>query len=354
MRHRIRIIGTLTSGTGRGSYFTQITWVKEGIKKIASFDLYPGTLNLRVSDQDFKLFKHLAREGTVLTPPDPGFCEAKVLRLEVGGIPAVAVFPQEEVWAHKNTLELICPVHVRSIKGLEDGDPLEIQLERYFRPKAVIFDMDGTLLDSTPFFLELGGYILEQVGLNSVNEKRLLEIMNLGKDPWEELIPEMAGKESLMKKAQELDKNLFLKGYLEKVSVFEDVPKALWDLKQRGFRLAVVTTAQMLEIKKQIFQKAHIDFDSYFSLAISCQRGRPKFQAIAEAMEMTFEKLGLMPWECVYVGDASVNIEVGKALKTATIAVLTGVGTREGLEKDLPDAIATRASEILNIIETMA
>jgi riboflavin kinase, archaea type len=122
--------GVVTSGLGHGAGFMALGWVRDGIRRIAGFDPYPGTFNVRLVDPAMvarwsRLGNGLARR---LDPPTAGACGAAVVPVVLAsGIVAAVIVP--DVTAHApDVLELVAPVHVRSVLGLDDGEPVTIEL----------------------------------------------------------------------------------------------------------------------------------------------------------------------------------------------------------------------------------
>ena len=152
-----KLSGLVVSGVRKASFFTQLDWVKKQMTEKVGFEPFPGTLNLRIEEEPFKFFLKVKERGEGLVPPDPSFCEAKIVELKVEGIDAVAVFPSEDVWCYRNTLEIMAPVNVRKTLGVKDGDLLTIFFQRTFRPGMVIFDLVGTIIEPPEAFSGLEG-----------------------------------------------------------------------------------------------------------------------------------------------------------------------------------------------------
>ncbi len=124
----VKLTGTIQSGAGKGAYFTSLGWVISQLRKEMGFAPFPGTLNVRVADDDLpKMKAFFSEKDFELVPDDPQFCSAKVKKVKVNGITGVAVFPSEDVRIHGNEIvEIISSCHIKDALRLSDGDEVTI------------------------------------------------------------------------------------------------------------------------------------------------------------------------------------------------------------------------------------
>lgn len=122
------ISGTVLSGIGKGCYFTSVDWVVRQCKDKLGYAPFPGTLNVKVCDEDLpKLNQFLEQTDTALVPSDASFCSAPLKKIELGGIPAAIVLPAEDVHVHDHCiLEIISPCSFKQSLGLKDGDQVKL------------------------------------------------------------------------------------------------------------------------------------------------------------------------------------------------------------------------------------
>jgi len=109
--------------------FTQVPWVEKQFQAKLDLEVYPGTLNLEIEDDDLQAFKTLkASEGVEITPEASAFCTAKCFPVLIAGqIRGAVVFPLVPDYP-KNKMELIAPVHVRETLRLDAGDVVEVEV----------------------------------------------------------------------------------------------------------------------------------------------------------------------------------------------------------------------------------
>ena len=130
MGREITLTGRVVDGLGQGAGFTQLPWAREQFVDKLGVDPYPGTFNLKIDDP-----VHLAslqalwkREGIPIPPPSADFCAAKGFRVLVADrFPGAIVFPLVPGYP-QDTIEIICPVHLRSSLGAEEGTTVSVRV----------------------------------------------------------------------------------------------------------------------------------------------------------------------------------------------------------------------------------
>jgi len=132
MNDTYTLIGKIVSGARQAAFFTQLDWVQAQCAQKLGFKPYPGTLNLAIADTDADLLESLqGSDTTALIPPDPKFCSAQTLPVKIKGIRGAIIIPAKDVHIHaKNILEVIAPVCLKEVLGLDDGDLVRITIAR--------------------------------------------------------------------------------------------------------------------------------------------------------------------------------------------------------------------------------
>lgn len=131
MRETLIMRGRLVSGVKQAAFFTQLDWVKEQCLEKLGFTPYPGTVNLEVLKEDLSILMLIKKEeGIKLIPPDPQFCEGRILRASIEGVNGCLFIPPQDVHVHQpNIIEFMAPVMIKSILGVDNGDILTVTLE---------------------------------------------------------------------------------------------------------------------------------------------------------------------------------------------------------------------------------
>jgi beta-phosphoglucomutase len=202
--------------------------------------------------------------------------------------------------------------------------------------KAFIFDLDGTLVDTTPVYLAAYAEIMEkELGINPGKKKiksqfgkNSLEIMefllnDMGIDP--ETIDIRGVVDRIGDNfVSNLSENITLPG------VFE-----LLDKLKGEYKLGLATSSHPYKRKNLLkLFKLEDHFDT-----IVTGRDVPRAKPDPAIFTLTAKKLGVAPEECVVFEDTNFGVDAAKAAGMRVVAVTTGACTREELETSKPDII---------------
>ncbi len=210
---------------------------------------------------------------------------------------------------------------------------------RRLRTKALLIDLDGTIVDSSQVIAEAVETALSAHGINSCG---------LGQMGWE-----IARRLQLNAPVDEIfdrshvDKSLreeFLKTFLQsfyniaatRTKLIPGVDKTLCKLSKK-FLLALITRRRISKnlVKKEL---ERLDLDGYFRTIITSlevKRPTPFPDTILKAAD----ELQVPVHQCAVVSDSGVDVEGGKSAGAKTVAVLSGLFKEEELSEKNPDLI---------------
>jgi HAD superfamily hydrolase (TIGR01549 family) len=191
--------------------------------------------------------------------------------------------------------------------------------------KAIIFDVDGVLIDSNKIIVEAYQKTAKKLGLRV---PPLQEILVLFGKPLEEIVRILwsdANHELIIKEFRELfmDKNLV-------IPEVDGAVNAVKKIKNSGFKLGIISGKIMFFIKKHLEETG---FDIEWFEAISSFEVTKKHKPYPEPLLYVIDKLNVKSEETLYIGDAISDYECAKNAKVEYVAVLTGCLNREELEK---------------------
>jgi len=212
---------------------------------------------------------------------------------------------------------------------------------------AVIFDLDGTLIDSAPIYFAIIDVIFDRLDIPPVPQDVLLEAMKNGEFEWDIVLPsEMKHrKEQLVEKAREIIDDIAPSMFDDQVKIIPGAADALQEIAAQGLKLALVTSSLREYMALKLVPLVKAGVDNLFEIMITADDVQHK-KPHAEPLIMCSNKLGLTPAKCVYVGDTRVDIKAGKAAGMQTVAVLTGFDGYEALAREKPNVIIESVSAL--------
>jgi len=196
---------------------------------------------------------------------------------------------------------------------------------------AVIFDVDGTLVDSNDAQARSWVDALKEFGY-SVPYEKVRPLIGMGGD---KVLPETIGVQKDSEKGKQISKRrseIFKEKYLPNVKPFPDAQKLLDRMRKQGLKLAIATSAQPDELRPllQIVGAADLIEDKTSARDVKSSKPDP------DVMQVALKKVGYPPNEVVMIGDTPYDIEAARKAGVGTIAFRCGGWS----DSDLAGAIA--------------
>lgn len=212
--------------------------------------------------------------------------------------------------------------------------------------KAVLCDIDGTLLDSNAFHAEAWQRSLAEFGYPADFEAIVKQIGKGG----DYLLPCFIPPDKLPGIEKEINafrKQLFHREYIDRVVPFADARRLLERMRQEGLRLAVATSSEKgdLEAFKTLL-KIH-DLIEEDATADDAEKAKPEPDIFLAAMKL----LDVQPEECLALGDTPWDVEAAQKAGVRTVAVQSGGWKREELEGSGALAVFVDVADILRNFE---
>ncbi len=218
--------------------------------------------------------------------------------------------------------------------------------------EAVIFDLDGTLIDSIDIYFSIVEKTLERLNLPAVSRSRILAAAESEDFKWELVLPQdvLTSKEKIIDEAWAVINEIAPQMFADNLDIIKGAGDIVEDLSSNGLKIGLVTSTQRkyLETKMQPLKIGGID--TLFE-AIITSDDVEKRKPAPDPLLACAQQLDMKPENCVYIGDTTTDIKAGKAAGMRTIGVLTGFDEYEALEKEKPDAIIKDVQNLLKVIE---
>lgn len=207
--------------------------------------------------------------------------------------------------------------------------------------QTVLFDLDGTLIDSLPLIIECSRLAGAEIGL-----------------PWDEDhirsmigIPLIETGEILLGKGQgEFYRSVYLKYFRrlhdEKIAIFPGIIPMLEQCKEKKIVMAVVTSKIYDSAVMSLTETGIKDYFAEIITASEPCAHKPS----AEPALLAMERLGCEKKGTLFVGDSPYDIQCGKGAGIAACGVTWGMATKEQLAAYEPNYLADSVSELVNIV----
>ncbi|MBI2029933.1 HAD-IA family hydrolase [Candidatus Gottesmanbacteria bacterium] len=206
--------------------------------------------------------------------------------------------------------------------------------------KAVLFDVDGTLLDTEEFIYKAFKYTLKKHNLPTITKTQVLKIVG---QQLEKTYKILSNSDNVVEYC-ETHRSFQVKN-LHLSKPFPNTIKALRKIKKAGLKIAAVTSRSKRTSQKTL-ELANIY--EYFDLLISSEdvkNHKPHPEPLLKALN----NLGIKSQNAVMVGDTKFDIEAGKNAKVKTIAAAYGFH-KDRVKASSPDFIIRDIIDILPII----
>lgn len=213
--------------------------------------------------------------------------------------------------------------------------------------RAAIFDLDGTIAETTESMAKAGNIMLEEIGLKKRPVKEYKYFAGDGAKTLVERALKAAGAETeeYFLRAYKRYMELFEEYCMYKVEPIQGVPQVTKKMKERGISIAVLTNKphdEGVRVVESLFGS------NYFDIILGQKEDMPKKPNPSGALYIA-QKFNAAPSDCIYVGDTNVDMKTGKSAGMFTVGVLWGFRTKEELEKNHADAIIRKPEELLQI-----
>jgi HAD superfamily hydrolase (TIGR01662 family) len=206
--------------------------------------------------------------------------------------------------------------------------------------KAVIFDLDGTLLDTKEIFYDIINIVFNKLNFPGVGREALAEAAAEGEFNWDMVIPGglKVRKEEVLLQVRTIIEEISPPLFRERTRPIPGAEEILKSVHGAGSKLGVVTSSRKrhLEMKMHALEESGtaVLFDAIIT-ADDVQMKKPDPEPLYECAR----RLGVAPRECVYVGDMRVDLKAGKSAGMTTVGVLTGFDDHDHLENEHPALI---------------
>lgn len=212
--------------------------------------------------------------------------------------------------------------------------------------RAVIFDLDGLLIDSEPYWEKADAELFKrhQIAYTPEINKQIMgmtprEIVNVYRQKYGFI----QTPEELLKERQDL-----LYGFLlENLQIMEGAKELIEQLKQKGIPMAIATSGHSKEKAAELVTK--LGFDGYFKVIVSgndVTNGKPAPDIYLEVSR----QLNVVPMYCLVFEDAPKGVQAGKAATMKVYGVNKDIFLAAKLKEAGADNVFKSLTQVLSML----
>jgi phosphoglycolate phosphatase-like HAD superfamily hydrolase len=211
------------------------------------------------------------------------------------------------------------------------------------RIKTLLFDMDGTLVESWTALYKAIVFTQERLELPVNTYAQVMANISKGLQHfWSQILH--SSDAALVDGAIEMFKMSFLDNFLEEIQPYPGVVDTLAYFRDKE---RIVVTSGQAEVAWRILRQKKLDVFIHDLIGgddIAC------LKPVACPLEREMDKHEAEKESALMVGDMPVDIAAGKAAGVYTCAVTYGIGTPEELRAAEPDYMIEDFRELKNIV----
>ena len=211
--------------------------------------------------------------------------------------------------------------------------------------RTVLFDMDGTLLDTLEDLRESTNHVLREMGYPERSLEEMRRFVGNGAEMQiRRAVPEGTSEENIAKVLRAY-RAYYQEHCRIKTKVYDGLLDMLDALKARGVKTAVVSNKPDEAVKKLSEEY----FGGRMDYAVGAKDGR-RCKPYPDMVDAALEALGETREGAVFIGDSEVDVQTGLNAGLPVIAVSWGFRSRETIAEAGATVIADDAAALAKLL----
>lgn len=210
---------------------------------------------------------------------------------------------------------------------------------------TIIFDLDGTLLNTLEDLTDSVNYALELYGYPKRSIEEIRKFLGKGVRKLIELAVPGGIDDPFYNECLEANQKHYSENMRNKTAPYNGIIELLQQLKEENYKLAVVSN----KLDKAVKELVQDFFGEYIQVAIGETADISKKPA-PDTVFQALQELQSSAGKAIYVGDSEVDVRTAKNAGTKCVAVTWGFRDRDVLEREGADFIIDRPIELMGII----
>lgn len=223
---------------------------------------------------------------------------------------------------------------------------------KFTNKEALLFDLDGTLIDSVPDLALSLNLMLKELGkqaypvdvIRSWVGNGALKITERGLSGSINVSPDLDPAE--VEKALDMFLDFYDKNVCVDTTLYPNVKSTLESLKEAGYKLAIVTNKPE-QFVLPILEK--FGMADLFELIIGGDT-LPKRKPDPMQLEFACEKLAVKAENCIMIGDSKNDIYAAKAANMQSVGLTYGYNHGENIQSHGADLVCDDFAELLSVL----
>lgn len=219
------------------------------------------------------------------------------------------------------------------------------------RPSAVLFDLDGTLIDTTAVYFKMVDLTLDRLGLPAAPRELILAAAEQDPFDWLRIIPPALHhrRETLVPAAWRVVEEAYPALFNAEAALITGVVDVLNRLVGEGIKIGIVTSTprKHLDHKMRLFEG--LEVSRLFSAVIAADDA-PRKKPAPDPLIACARMMESPAATCIYIGDTCIDVRAGKAAGMKTVAVLSGFDSAPALAAEQPDALIDSVGELIPVL----
>jgi HAD superfamily hydrolase (TIGR01509 family) len=210
--------------------------------------------------------------------------------------------------------------------------------------KGILFDLDGTIVDSRDAYLEAARIAFETMEQKLPEPRISLEIPKR----LEQNLPISDIVKGNVANFLEMYLKTYYKITKEKTKPIPNIHVTL-DILSKKAKLALITMrfVPKAQVAQELEQFKLAKYFSYIVTALDTHKPKPSPEALIKSVKA----LDVNICDCAIVGDSVSDVKAGKAAGSMTVAVLSGLFSCEELAREKPDLILKDVTSLPNYLD---
>ncbi len=253
-----------------------------------------------------------------------GVCKKRILRalkpyfdriIYIGnGYSDIDAVPEADIVFARSMLKSYCNENKIPSFWYDNYGDIVTRLNRAY--KGIVFDLDGTLIDSFSAIYESFNYTMEKLGLPQYSYEDVLKTIGL---PLEDVMAGIHGVDDSAH-AVSMFRSHYEEIYLDKTTLLHGVQQVVEKLYHDGYRMAV-STNKLGKYSRSLLE--HLGIGKYFKTIVGIGDGL-RNKPYPDTIEKILSEFGLPKDEVVYIGDSLIDAQTAVNAGVHFIGIATG------------------------------